>query len=92
VKPDVALVARVIQCGYQDATTSVLDALVAEDIVAALREAGWATPGEVATIVAAAGGRVEVSERCATDPPATLTRWYRPDTFSTIFTTAAVGP
>lgn len=85
---DTDLVASVIQKGYQDATQTVLDRMVSEDIVEALRAAGWATPEEVRAIVAAAGGRVEVSLAVACDPPAQITRWRDVATGSTILVTS----
>lgn len=78
------LVAQVIRSGYQDATSTVLDRQVARDIVNALREAGWAAPEEVRAIVAAAGGRVSVSDNLIMDPPKELFRTRDDRTLETV--------
>lgn len=91
MQKDTEIVASVIREGYQDATTSALDRMVAEGILKALRDAGWATPDEVRAIVAGAGGRVEVPFNIAVDPPPVLTRWQDVATDATILITAEVS-
>lgn len=61
---DARLVVRdVIQRVYGDATQTVLDDRAASEIVAALREMGWASIDEVGRLIAAAGGEVTISDR-----------------------------
>lgn len=79
-------IADVLQREYGDATQTVLDLRVAGAIVAELRALGWADPGEVRAIVAAAGGRVEVPESILRDPPELMLAEWRPD-FTTVLTT-----
>ncbi len=58
----VADVCQIIQRAYGDASQTVLDRECALAIIRHLREEGWSPPETVAAIVAAAGGRVEVSD------------------------------
>ena len=57
------IVRDVIQRVYGDASQTVLDYAAAREIVAALRDAGWASLQEVGAIIHAAGGDVTVSGR-----------------------------
>jgi hypothetical protein len=82
------LVVDVIREGYGDSTTTQLDLEVSENIVKALRTAGWASPDEVRAIVAAAGGRVSVPFDLMLDPPAVLTSWRDPLHDATVLTTS----
>lgn len=57
------IVVDVIQRVYGDATQGALDHRAASEIVTALRNAGWADLNAVGAIIAAAGGRVTITER-----------------------------
>lgn len=63
----VDVVRNVIQRVYGDATQTVLDAQAAREIVAALREMGWASLEEVAVLIEAAGGSVTVPDSLMLD-------------------------
>lgn len=54
------IVRDVIQRVYGDATQTMLDSQAAREIVAALRDAGWASLDEVALLIEAAGGSITV--------------------------------
>lgn len=64
----VGLVADVLQRVYGDATQTVLDRRAAEEVVEALRRAGWATLDEVAILIESAGGSITVPDLIAGDP------------------------
>lgn len=55
------IVRDVIQRVYGDATQSDLDFRAAEEILRALQEAGWASLEDVAMLISAAGGEIEVT-------------------------------
>ncbi|MFD6565372.1 hypothetical protein [Micromonospora profundi] len=56
-------VARALNARYGDATLTPLDLDAARDVIAYLRDQGWADPTVVAGIVEAAGGDVTLTER-----------------------------
>ena len=56
-----------LQRGYGDATQGVLDAKVASDILRVLRERGWASLSDVASVILAAGGEVVVTPKAQRD-------------------------
>lgn len=51
---------------------------VAEDILNALRERGWAPLEDIGIVIAAAGGTLDIPDRVIADPPKTVTRLDRP--------------
>lgn len=63
----VSAVRDVIQRVYGDATQTALDHQAAREIVAALRQRGWASLSEVAMLIEAAGGSVVVPDVLASD-------------------------
>lgn len=56
------IAADAIQRTYGDASQTALDHQAASAVVSDLRAAGWASPSEVAAIVAAAGGKVVLTD------------------------------
>lgn len=76
------LVADVIQRVYGDATQTALDRQAAREIVAALRQAGWASLDEVAMLIQAAGGEIIVPADILSD--ARERRVTRQDDFATL--------
>lgn len=72
-----AIIAGVIQEGYEDATQTHLDHQVARKIEQTLRNRGWADFETVALLVVAAGGRIEIPTRLFIDPPVgQLRSWH----------------
>lgn len=69
---DVQIVMDALQDAYGDASQTVLDRRAAEAALKALRSVGWASPDEVCTLVASAGGRIVLDDRYLRDPPAEL--------------------
>lgn len=65
IEQTISDVRGIIQRTYGDATQTVLDDRCARAIVAHLHHLGWASPAEVARVVAAAGGQVDVNEDVA---------------------------
>lgn len=61
------VVCDAIQRAYGDATRTQLDRTAAAEIVAALRNAGWASLDEVAMLIEAAGGEVVVPAKILGD-------------------------
>lgn len=79
------LVCDVIQRVYGDATQTALDYKAATEIVVALGQAGWAAPEDIALLIKAAGGQVEITRKMREefDRNWTIERWDDPATDST---------
>jgi len=82
----IEMIGRVIQNVYGDATQTVLDRQCAKAIVTSMREAGWMPHNEVASILLAAGGKVEIgrlSDVVLPGDKVEVRSWYNLDRLST---------
>lgn len=71
----IAGIAVTIQRVYGDATSTALDMKAAEEIWKYLQSRGVVPLSGVATLVAAAGGQIAITEDLMIDPPTEVKTW-----------------